>query len=390
MQNPANRLNEISVKESRIVLGLMSGTSLDGLDLALCKISGLGFHSNVKLLEFETIPYHNNFVNQIKEIFSKEIISLNLLTLLHRDIGILHAQMINSFFTAKGIQAKQVDLIASHGQTIYHIPSKPGSPAATLQIGDADEIATHTQIITVSDFRQKSIAAGGEGAPLAPYGDLLLFSSKEKSRILINIGGIANLSYITAGQGKILYSDTGPGNTLINQIMQLKFGKPFDDAGETAKKGKCVPELITAMMADGFFEKPIPKSTGPELFNIRWLENILLKTGIQISDTNLVHSITKFTAITIAKAVNDLINNQADTEIYISGGGVHNLFLVQLLQQELPGLPIKTTSYAGIDADAKEAILFALLANECVAGDPVIFDGTGLLPVRMGKISFPD
>jgi len=389
MTNPVKHLFNISQKPTRNILGLMSGTSLDGLDLALCNISGTGFNSNLDILAFDTFPYDKKFTEQLKKIFARETISLPELTLLHRDTGLLHATMVCQFLKKHNIPAKTVDLIASHGQTAYHIPSSPANKAATLQIGDADEIATHTGIITVSDFRQQHIAANGEGAPLVPYGDLLLFASPVKNRFLINIGGIANLSYIPAGKRNILCTDTGPGNCLMNEIMQSKFNRPFDENGEIARSGKRSNQLLDALLTNDFFLLPIPKSTGAERFNLQWLESIINSMNLSLPAADEVHTLTALTAISISNMVKQTMESPHNTEVFISGGGSHNQFLVQLLKEELAGLEVHATMNIGIDPDAKEAAIFALLANECVAGDPSIYNGTGLLPVRMGKISFP-
>ena len=390
MQNPAKKLFEISEKTSRVILGLMSGTSLDGLDLALCNISGTGFATSLTIQEFETRAYEERFAFRLSGIFAKEYISQKELTFMHRDIGKRHGAMVNDFLKKFKIRNEEVDLIASHGQTIFHIPGTKNEKAATLQIGDADEIASHTGLITLSDFRQKHIAAGGEGAPLVPYGDLLLFRSHQKSRVLINIGGIANLSFIPSGKNHILCTDTGPGNTLIDAVVRKELGKPFDAQGDIARSGMLSEPLLNALQEDPFFQLPIPKSTGPELFNLRWLENILTKKEITLSPQDLIHTLTVFTAKSIAQVIAGLKNFSGEPEIFISGGGIHNRFLTQLLSRELGGIQIRTTQELGINPDAKEAALFALLANECVAGEPEVFEGTGLLPLRMGKISFPN
>jgi len=390
MQNPAKKLFEISEKTSRVILGLMSGTSLDGLDLALCNISGTGFDTSLTIQEFETRAYDESFAFRLSGIFAKEYISQKELTLMHRDIGKCHGAMVNEILKKFNIRNAEVDLIASHGQTVFHIPGSKNEKAATLQLGDADEIAAHTGLITLSDFRQKHIAGGGEGAPLVPYGDLLLFRSQQKSRVLINIGGIANLSFIPSGQNHILFTDTGPGNTLIDAVVRKELGVPFDAQGDMARSGMLSEPLLNALQEEPFFQLPIPKSTGPELFNLRWLENILTKKAITPSPKDLIHTLTVFTAKSIAKAIAGLKNFSGEPEIFISGGGIHNRFLTQLLSRELGGIQIRSTQELGINPDAKEAALFALLANECVAGEPEVFEGTGLLPVRMGKISFPN
>lgn len=390
MQNITKKLFDISKKKSRTIIGLMSGTSLDGLDLALCNVSGAGFHTQLKIEIFETIAYHPPYAQQLKEIFAKENIPLAKLTRLHRDTGRLYGKLINEFIEKHQRNKKDIDLISSHGQTIFHIPSKINSQAATLQIGDADEIARITGILTVSDFRQKHIAAGGEGAPLAPYGDLLLFHQPAASKVLVNIGGIANLSFIRKGAKQIIYSDTGPGNTLIDQFVQKEFGLPFDRNGEKGREGKVSEKLLQAFLDEPFFHQPYPKSTGQELFNLTWLEKRINETNVRLAPEDVVHTLTALTARTIAQSIKAIQKEPGMPQVYVSGGGIHNKLLMDLLAFECWGLKINTTGDLGLPPDAKEAVLFALLANECVAGDPDVFKDTGLLPVRMGKISFPN
>ncbi len=387
MNLPATKLSNIAGKKSRIIIGLMSGTSLDGLDIALCRIEGAGFDTKTELLAFETKTYTDETKERILKIFAKEQISFPLLIRLHKEIGLLHADMVLNFLAARHLDPRDVDLIGSHGQTIFHLPASSGNSAATFQIGDADHIATGTGIITVSDFRQQHIAAGGEGAPLAPYGDLLLFKPEDKNRIFINIGGISNFSLI---QGKkILFSDIGPGNTLLDQVARLRLNRAYDMNGAIASKGKLIEPVLTALLDEKFLGQPIPKTTGPELFNAEWLEKKSPVPLRDISSEDLLHTLSEFTALTISYAIRNMKTDPANTEIFFSGGGIHNDFLMEMISKKLQGYTSGTTKDLGIDPDAKEAILFALLANESVAGDPDIFRDSNLIRVRMGKISFP-
>src|SRR5690606_28633791 len=198
--NNIENIFKISKKEERLIIGLMYGTSLDGLDIALCKFCGSGLSTRVTLLQFETVPYPNVFKEEIKKIFSKKMVDLELLCLMNEKIGLVHAEYINQTLKKWEITNLQIDAIASHGQTIFHSPfikhQNPDYPNGTLQIGDGDHIAVKTGIITLSDFRQKNIAAGAEGAPLAVYGDYLLFGKADRDTILLNIGGIANITYL--------------------------------------------------------------------------------------------------------------------------------------------------------------------------------------------------
>jgi len=261
-------------KPERLGIGLMSGTSLDGLDIALCKFSGHGLNTRFELLEFETVAYPEDFKQEVRQVFSRKLVDLEKLTLLNAFIGTYHAQLILGCLDQWGIAASSVDYIASHGQTVYHAPKSLHGQAtysnATLQIGDGDHIAVKTGILTISDFRQKHVATGGQGAPLALYGDVILGSKAGEERILLNIGGIANLTYLPADgdSDKVMCSDIGPGNTLIDAACKLYFDKAYDEDSKIALLGAVNTELLNALSDHSFFKEQLPKTTGPELFNL--------------------------------------------------------------------------------------------------------------------------
>jgi anhydro-N-acetylmuramic acid kinase len=391
-------LYTIANKPSRKIIGLMSGTSLDGLDIALCTITGAGEHTSLVVDHFTTVAYPSAFNEKVLTIFSKQNISLAQLCVLHPWIATEHAKMVMESLSSWNIDATEVDLIASHGQTIFHAPKSlhPNDEfgTATLQIGDGDHIATGTGIITISDFRQKHIAAGGEGAPLAIYGDYLLCSHATENRLLLNIGGIANFTYLPAGGklNEVFSTDTGPGNTLMDAYTRKHFdGTSYDKDAHIAKQGKIHTELLDLLKKDSFFSLPFPKTIGPELFNLEYLNEAQLKMGIVVSDYDIMATLNRFTAETIAEAIQKNIPSNISFKIYISGGGMHNPLIIEHLNSLLPNASIASSIEIGIHPDAKEAILFALLANEAVAGTP-LFAGvhSTKVPTTMGKISFPN
>ena len=397
MNNQISRLATIAAAPSRIIAGLMSGTSLDGLDIALCEFSGSGIATNIYLLHFATIPYPAEIKEQLKSISFKGQVDLQEVTLLNAMMGSYSAKLVLAAFQEWGINPATVDLIASHGQTIFHAPSSlhqlADFPNATLQIGDGDHIAVGTGIITVSDFRQKHIAAGGEGAPLAFYGDHLLFSNNAESRIMLNIGGISNFTYLPAGRNpdRAFSTDVGPGNTMMDQFVQLHYpGRYYDKDAQIAKSGIPNQLLVKALLDHPFFSKPFPRTTGPELFNMDYLNRAIKASGQQaLSPQDILASLCEFTAVSIVDAISQSIGQQP-FGIYVSGGGMHNPLLVEKINTGLD-TRLKSTEDMGIDPDAKEAILFALLANECVAGGETDFGGRpGIPTVTMGKISLPD
>lgn len=397
MNKNISQLITIAEKESKLIIGLMSGTSLDGLDVALCEIKGSGLNSNLVLKEFTTVTYEHGFKQEIKEVFSKQYIDLQKLTLLNAYIGTTHAAIINSALKKWKINNAQIDLIASHGQTIYHAPKNLHQQEkfdnATLQIGDGDHIAVSTGIITISDFRQKNIAAGGEGAPLAVYGDYLLFSKEGEDRILLNIGGISNLTYLPGSLdiAKVFSTDIGPGNTMMDAFIQQHFpGEYFDKDSIIAKKGKVNKGLLDTLKNNNFFQLAIPKTTGPELFNLVYLQMAKeqsITNDLSVEDT--MCTLNKFSADMIVDAIKKIISENNVGHIYVSGGGIHNPLLMHHLQEQLQGHPFHTTDSLGILPDAKEAILFAVLANECICGDAAVFALANIPAVSMGKISFP-
>jgi len=391
-------LYNIANKPSRKIIGLMSGTSLDGLDIALCEMKGSGKNTSFSLLKFTTVPYTESMKQEILSVFSKQTVSLEKLTLLNPWIALENAKMINDTLASWEIPASAIDLIASHGQTVYHAPKSlhplDDFGPATLQIGDGDHLAVHTGIITISDFRQKHIAAGGEGAPLAVYGDYLIATHPKENRLLLNIGGIANFTYLPAGGklNEVFSTDTGPGNTLMDAYARKHFdGTSYDKDAYIAKQGIIHTELLDLLKKDSFFSLPFSKTIGPELFNLEYLNEAQLKMGVLVSDYDIMATLNRFTAETIAEAIQKNIPSNISFKIYISGGGMHNPLIIEHLNSLLPNASIASSIEIGIHPDAKEAILFALLANEAVAGTP-LFAGvhSTKVPTTMGKISFPN
>jgi anhydro-N-acetylmuramic acid kinase len=402
MNKNISALYKIAQKETRKIIGLMSGTSLDGLDIALCEISGSGENTAIKVTHFETIDYSEDIKTEIRKVFARKEIDFQHLVMLNEWIGILHAEMINGFLKKRNIPAAEVDLIASHGQTVLHAPKflhqQKKFPNATLQIGDGDHIAVKTGIITLSDFRQKHIAAGGEGAPLAVYGDYFLFGKKGENRIMLNMGGIANFTFLPASHNanETFVTDTGTGNTLIDLFTKKYYPeKSYDKDAEIARQGTINQLLLENLKDDAFFLQEFPKTIGPELFGEAYVKAAIAKSNINtISAPDLLATLTRFSAETIAQAIEYSIKNSSsklgDFTIYMSGGGTHNPLLVKWLKELLP-CPFEKSDDLGISGDAKEAVLFAVLANETIAGGDYNFGSKeGIPSVTMGKISLPD
>ncbi len=413
MHQHIQKLHNIASKQHRTIMGLMSGTSLDGLDIAICKISGHGTNTIVNIEAFTTLPYDQEYKTNVRKIFARKQGSIQDVCLLNAWVGNYHAKLIKQYMQEQGYGSKDIDIIASHGQTIYHCPIQQHQistmPNATLQIGDGDHIAVGTGVITLSDFRQKHIAAGGQGAPLVTYGDYLLFHAKHENRVLLNIGGIANLTYLpqSGDLTNVFSSDIGPGNTMMDGYMQQQYtDRDYDENAQVALSGKCNANLLKALKEHAFFSLPFPKTTGPEVFNLAYLKQAIEKTACKhLSTADVMATLCHFSSDIIEQSIHKItahFTSQDKLAIYVSGGGMHNPLLMQLVTDKLVNahstpenarqISLGTTQLLSLNPDAKEAVLFALLANETLCGNKQTFQSAGpnLPSVSMGKISFPD
>ncbi|MFD2743047.1 MULTISPECIES: anhydro-N-acetylmuramic acid kinase [Sphingobacterium] len=395
MNTQIEKLYQIAQKKERLIIGLMSGTSLDGLDIALCQISGSGTNTQLRLLNFTTAYYSAKFRDEVKQIFAQKQVDHLLWSTLHVKVAQVHADLVLSSMTSWGLMSDDIDLIASHGQTVFHAPKSSHCHQlnSTLQIGDGDHIAVKTGIITVSDFRQKHVAVGGDGAPLVVYGDALLYTSEEEHRVLLNIGGMANFTFLPKkSSGLSAYAtDLGPGNTLMNQYMQKHLDEEMDRDGELARRGVVHDELLKVLLETPFLKHDFPKTTGPELFNLSLLDQAME----QVEATNFDHAdiLATLAQLTINSIVDGIrrVTQQIDyVTIYISGGGLHNPYLVDGIRKGLTNQGVKSFEEIAFNPDAKEAALFAVLANETIVGAPAnVAHIAGAPAVCMGKISFP-
>ena len=408
MHSDLIKLSNIAKQECRLILGMMSGTSLDGLDLALCEIKGHGRNTQLKLVRFTTIAYNADYLRIVKPLFANP--KANLSDICHANAWIAreHARLVNMALSDWGLSHSDIDLIASHGQTIFHAPAhslsthlddaefKPCN--STLQLGDGDHIARLTQCITLSDFRQKHVAAGGEGAPMVKYGDYLLFTDPHEYRVLLNLGGIANLSIIpnNAKFSSVTSTDTGPANTLLDAVVQQQRQQPneatFDEGGRIAARGEVSKPLLDMLLKHPFLALNAPKTTGQESFNMEWLQSVLDDyDGATLELPELLATLCEFSAICIAQVIRKLVPVDQQFSVYASGGGTHNQHLMSCIQKQLPDANMASMDKLGLDGDAKEAALFALLANECLCGDSTSFENhSGIPNISSGKISFPN
>lgn len=392
MNKQLTHLLQISEKTERRIIGLMSGTSLDGLDVALCEISGWGRQAKIDLHHFETIAYDDALRKRLGAVQSKETTDMRLLTILHSELGFLYGDIILQLLEKWRLAPADIDIIASHGQTVFHAPAEDSSrPHSTLQIVDADHIAQKTGIITISDFRQKHTAAGGEGAPLAGIFDEVLYRSPDHHRLLLNIGGIANFTWlpIKSSTEQVITVDSGPGNTLINEAMQKYFGRMYDEGGKVAAKGEVHKTLLKYILLQPYFSKPLPKTTGQEDFRLSYIEHLMAGHNIELSPQDLVATLTAVTVQSISHLAEELAGTNP-FEVFVSGGGVHNAAIMQGLKEKLPLAMFRDFEELGLSPDAKEAAMMAFFANELVAGEGFSIPGVTDEKVHLGKISFPN
>jgi len=398
--NPSiKKLAETALKKRKTIIGLMSGTSLDGLDIALCTMEGNGENTKVQLKEFLTSSYNSEDKQRLRSISSVETASLKSICYIHTWLADIHSKMILEALGRWDINPEEIDCIASHGQTIYHYPAREQFYEkekfnTTLQIGDGDHIAVKTGILTVSDFRQKHTAAGGEGAPMAALADRYLFRDQKEPRILLNIGGIANFTYlppVDSGSDKIYTTDTGPGNTLIDRLAQTFFGIEYDEDGKKSALGKVNGDLLQALLSDEYFSILKTETTGPERFNVLWIEKKAKEIGLDISSISpedQMRTITELSAVTIVERIRKVTGDK-EVPVYVSGGGMHNPVLLNRIENLLGYSKLYSIERLEMNPDAKEAVVFAVLANEMLSGAGFTLNQGSGYPVHFGKISFP-
>lgn len=385
------KLQSIVDKPARLCAGVMSGTSLDGLDIAICRIHGSGTDTKLELLHFETLDYAEEDRQKLLRACSPDTSNVEDICALNKWLGIrIGSGVVNAVENA-GLSLADLDFVASHGQTIYHMPEI----GATLQIGEGADIAALTDTVTISDFRMADMAYGGQGAPLAPFFDFLLCRSPSKARVLINTGGIANLTALPAGAAidDLLAFDTGPANVLADNLMKLHTNGTitFDRDGAAAAKGTVNLPLLESMAAeDPFLDVAPPKSTGRELYTYEYARKILARgEEMGLSFEDILATVVDYSAYCVACAVDKFVPFAVD-EFYQTGGGYHNRFFRARLGQRL-GQPMRPLSQLGVDGDAKEACFFAIFGNEFLHGQfNNAKSATGAdRNVVMGKLSLP-
>lgn len=389
----------MSESKGTYVIGLMSGTSLDGIDAALVNIKEDVADINVELIHFTSMDFQPPIKEELYKLCHPDTARLDNLSAMNMYLGECFAETSEKVITESGIPKEEVLLISSHGQTIYHQPEgdKLGGEnvPSTLQIGDIGVIAEKTGITTVGDFRTRDMAAGGQGAPLVPYADYLFFKSPTIGRILLNIGGIANMTILpkNAKEADVFAYDTGPGNMMIDAFAEWATNgqQTYDVDGVLAESGQIDETWLNDLLNHPYFKRDYPKSTGRELFGKEMSGKLWKNTEQQsMNVADRVATITELTARSVAMEIQKHAATHDVTEVLVSGGGRYNPWLMKRLAHHLPELAIKPTDDYDMNADAKEAIVFALLGYQCYHQRiNTIPTATGASkPVVMGKIAW--
>lgn len=362
-------------------LGLMSGTSVDGIDAVLADLGS----GSPNLVQTHSLAWPVALRDQIISISRRgQGTSLHEIGTLDAAIGEQFAIAVLETIDMSGIDAGQVAAIGSHGQTVYHEPG--GTPAFSMQLGDPNRIAERTGITTVADFRRRDMAAGGQGAPLVPAFHRAVFHSEDESRAILNIGGMANLTLLPSDNNAVTGFDTGPGNALMDAWHQRHKGNRFDDSGNWAASGELLPDLLAQLQQHPFFHAAPPKSTGRDAFSIEWVDSVIGHGDGDVSSADVQRTLLELTAGTISDAL--LHSGFTAERLLVCGGGAHNRFLMARLQQLLARSRVETTESRGVHPDWVEALAFAWLAKQTLEHQPGnLPDVTGAThPVILGAV----
>lgn len=350
-----------------LAVGLMSGTSLDGIDAVLCEITGKGENTKVKELAFETYPLPKEIQRKVEACAADEAVKLSTLTSLNFELGHLFGEAVLDLCKKSALDLEELDFVASHGQTLYHQPNEDENHlSSTLQMGESAVIAAHCDCPVISDFRVMDMAVGGQGAPLVPYSEKIIYQEDNKTIALQNIGGIGNMTVLPAKSEskEMMAFDTGPGNMMIDSAMKQLFNKSYDESGQIAQMGQEIPALKKELKAHPYLSKALPKTTGREDFGNHQTEKMIKKYNEEKPE-DIIATLTWFTAYSIAYHYQHVIKSKYSLdEIIVGGGGSHNKTLLKMIADLMPDLSVLTQEDLGYSSDAKEAIAFVIMGNE--------------------------
>lgn len=371
-------------EQGAIVAGTLSGTSADGIDVVIARItSRSGDLTGLETLAFSVEPFPDDLRARVRAALDGDPVLLRESALLGRDLG-------RAFGRAARVAADRVglalDLVASHGQTVWHHDGEETSGPATLQLGDGDFVAEEAGCAVASDFRQRDVAAGGEGAPISALADDLLFRAAPRPAAILNLGGMANLTILGRREGDLAAFDTGPAGSLLDGLARRLLGEPFDRGGDRARLGRADERLVAALLDHPFFARTPPKSTGRDTFGERWVADFVARAG-PAGSADVLASAVELVAASVALAIDRFVPARPD-RLLACGGGVENRALVAAIARRTR-LPVVSTIEVGVDPKAREALVFAVLGARCALGIPSTHPGaTGARVGRvLGKLS---
>ena len=347
-------------KSSRLIVGMSSGTSADSVDMALVRISGRGQQREVSVECSGELTFDTELQDEVHHFVAHYD---QPLAQLDKKLAFFFGDCVNNFLEENGVAVSEVDCVASHGQTVFHHDGDPRQ--GSLQLGDLQTIADRCRVSVIGDFRQADLHAGGQGAPISVFADWVLHSDEKSECAILNLGGIANISYLRPGAPPLAW-DCGPANGPLDALMRLKAGQHCDIDGKLALSGTVNSELYLLLISNPYFSKKLPKSTGLELFGSRWLGEIC-DAHPQLSSKDILATLCSVVAYGVSSSLASA--GLSPSTIYLCGGGRHNRALVKALQSEMPGIVFADYSQLGFDADLREAIAFALLADAKLLGE---------------------
>jgi len=374
----------------RLAIGIMSGTSMDGIDAALVELDGSFTDTRLRFLAGRSDPFSAHLVTKLKRCIHPTTSTAELMCSVHFELALAYADTVRRLLADVDLTSTDIAFVACHGQTIYHINAlRDDLVRSSLQLGDGSVLAQVLGIPTVSNFRNADIAHGGTGAPLVPYADFVLFQHDSKTRVLHNIGGISNITILPecSTLDDVIAFDTGPGNMMIDDAMRILYGREYDHDGSVAASGIVRDKLLDHILGHPFFALAPPKSTGREQFGIQYTEELIERFD-HLAKEDIIATLTEAAAQSMADALQRYA--PAADELIVSGGGAANIHLVSRLQARMPDLTITTTDDHGIPAIYKEAIAFAVLGNETMQHKPSNVPGaTGASrSVVLGQIAY--
>lgn len=383
-ETPINPIKHLWTERPRLVAGLMSGTSLDGVDAVVVRLDGSGRGLQMDVRAFVSMPFPEALRALLLENSAEATSSVRALSQLNVRLAHLYAEAVQQAVGEAGLSLGDLDLVGSHGQTVHHVPEAADCAGAavtsTLQIGDPSVLANRLGVPVVGDFRVADMALGGQGAPLVPYLDFVHFASDVETRGLLNLGGIANLTVLPRGAGPadVYAFDTGPSNMLIDALVQRFFAEPYDRGGARATTGRVQDALLERLLEDPYYAQPPPKSTGRERYGAAFVERLLAEADVQAPPADvqtrpedLLATATALTAESIYDAYRRFVEARHPLDVLIAaGGGTHNRLIMQRLAERFAPVPVRPIEDYGLSADAKEALCFAVLAHEFLNGVP--------------------